>query len=265
MLSAVVITQNEERNIGRCLKSLQGVADEVVVVDSGSTDATKAICDRYGVRWEHHDWEGYAEQKNFANQLAQGDWILSIDADEALSPRLRQQLLDLKQQGFADGVVYRVKRLTNYCGSWIHHCGWYPDAKVRLWKAGMAQWEGSIHETLCYAADMQVVTLMGDLEHYSYYSIEDHARRQPRYYLLDAQKAYDRGQRTCRWGAMYHSLWTFVRDYLIRMGVLDGYAGYTVCRLNAHYTFMKYATLYELGQPKQNQVQEFEPETEQNH
>lgn len=144
-ISAVIITQNEERNIVRCLRSLQGIADEVVVVDSGSTDQTESLCRAAGARFISHPWESYSAQKNFADSQATQPWTLSLDADEALSPALRQSLLQLKQRGMDCGTAYAFNRLSNYCGSWIKHCGWYPDRKTRLWPTGAAEWDGVVH------------------------------------------------------------------------------------------------------------------------
>ena len=245
-LTAVIITGNEERNIERCLKSLQGVADEVVVVDSGSTDRTETICRQYGVRFVSHAWAGYSGQKNYANSLATHPWTLSLDADEALSPTLRDALMRLKQEGPAAGTVYSVNRLTNFCGHLIHHCGWYPDRKVRLWATGTAHWEGDIHEELRFEGTPQTAHLEGDLLHYSYYEIDDLARRQPRYYRLGAAEAHAQGRRAGMGAVVLKPLWTFVRDYLLRGGFRDGKAGYILCRMNAHYTFMKYTTLTEM-------------------
>lgn len=245
-ISAVIITQNEERNIERCLGSLRGVADEVVVVDSGSTDGTEAICLRHGARFVRHPWEGYSGQKNYADGLATHPWTLSIDADEALSDSLRRSLLRLKEGGLRADAVYAVDRLTNFCGHWIHHCGWYPDRKVRLWPTGTARWEGDIHEEVVFAGTPQTVALQGDLLHYSYYEIDDLARRQPRYYRLGAEAAFAAGRRPGMGAVVLKPLWTFVRDYVVRGGFRDGKAGYVLCRMNAHYTFMKYATLREM-------------------
>ena len=245
-LSAVIITQNEERNISRCLNSLQGVADEVVVVDSGSTDATKEICLSHGTRFTHHDWQGYSGQKNYADTLATCEWIFSIDADEALSEPLRRSIIQLKAQGLKDGTVYRVNRLTNFCGQWIHHCGWYPDAKVRIWRKGAAHWEGTIHEQLKFTSPVRIVQLKGDLLHYSYYTLDELTSRQAKYYKLAAQEAFQKGKRCSGASLFFKPLWSFLRDYIFNGGFLDGTAGYTVCRMKAHYTFMKYATLQEM-------------------
>ena len=244
-LSAVIITLNEERNIGRCIDSLQGVADEIVVVDSGSTDKTEHICKEKGVIFQHHDWAGFSGQKNYAETLATGDWILSIDADEALSPALQAEVMKLKLMPPKD-QVYRLKRLTNFCGSWIRHCGWYPDAKIRIWPRGKARWTGTIHETIEFDSTPSITTLKGDLLHYSYYNIDELSTRQPKYYTLGAQESLTKGKRCSATALMARTTWTFLRDYVIKGGFLDGYAGYVVCKMNAHYTFMKYATLREL-------------------
>ena len=254
-LSAVIIAHNEERNIERCLKSLQGVADEVVVVDSGSTDGTLEICRRCGVSPVSHEWEGYAEQKNYANRLATGDWLLSLDADEALSDELRASLMAMKQTGMERGAVYEVARLTYFGGRWVRHCGWYPDARVRLWQRGTAHWEGSVHEQLLFEAPVRTLRLKGDLLHYSYYSLSELAERQPKYYRLAAEEAYAQGRRAGAGAVVLKPAWTFLRDYLLRGGFLDGTTGYVVCRMNAHYTFMKYATLREkLGKVKSKRM-----------
>lgn len=246
-LSAVIIAHNEERNIERCIKSLHGVADEIVVVDSGSTDETMEICHRCGVTPVSHEWEGYAQQKNFANGRATGDWILSLDADEALSDELRSCLVALKQAGPDSGAVYELARLTNFGGRWVRHCGWYPDARVRMWKRGNAHWEGSVHEQLVFDLPVRTLRLKGDLLHYSYYSLAELAERQPKYYRLAAEEAYAQGRRAGAAAMVLKPVWTFVRDYFLRGGLLDGATGYVVCRMNAHYTFMKYATLREMS------------------
>ncbi len=244
-ITAVIITKNEERNIGRCLESLQGVADEVVVVDSGSTDQTEAICREHGARFVHHDWEGYSAQKNYANSLATHPWLLSIDADEALSPTLRESLLKVKADGPDRGAVYSFNRLTNYCGRWIHHCGWYPDSCTRLWHKGMASWDGIIHETLTYSRQPTHVHLAGDLYHYSYYSVADHLQRMTHYAPLTAEKAFRQGKRCSLAGVALRPAWTFFKCYILKGGILDGSAGYTVSRMSAYNTFLKYTLLRE--------------------
>lgn len=245
-ISVVIITQNEEHNIGRCIKSLDGIADEVVVVDSGSKDATEAICNRLGARFVHHDWAGFAEQKNYADALATHEWILSIDADEALSDKLRYSLEQLKSEGADTGTVYSFNRLNNYCGTWIRHCGWYPDEKVRMWHKDVCRWDGMVHEELRYAQPVKRKHLDGDLLHYTYSSVADHAARQVKYATLAAEKAHQQGKKCGFCSLWAKPAWTFLRNYLFKGGFLDGRAGFTVCKMSAFYTFVKYARLKEL-------------------
>ena len=252
-ITAVIITQDEERNIGRCLQSLCGVVDGVVVVDSGSTDATEEICRGFGergelaVRFVHHDWVGYSAQKNYANGLVDDGWILSIDADEALSDGLRASLLKLKSEPAMDGEAYRFPRLNNYCGHWLRHGGWYPDEAVRLWRAGAAEWEGLVHETLRWRAPVVTRKLEGDLLHYTYYGVDEHARRTAKYAPMAAEKAYENGKR-CGWGSIvFRPAWTFLSSYVLKLGFLDGGAGFVASRISAHYTLLKYARLRELS------------------
>lgn len=247
-ISAVIITHNEERNIRRCLDSLQGIADETVVVDSGSTDGTEKICAEYGVKFVHQDWLGYSGQKNFANSLASNDWILSIDADEQLSEALKNSILELKSQQIPDNKAFSLSRLTNYCGHWIHHCGWYPDRKIRLWNRKAGKWQGEIHETIEFTEDVDIQQLKGDLNHYSYYSIEDHIHQADKFTTLTAAEAFKKGKR-CNsiWKLRVKAAWKFIHDYFFALGLLDGYYGYVVCKISAFATFMKYSKLHELS------------------
>ncbi len=245
-ISAVIITLNEERNIARCLQSLQGIADEIVVVDSGSTDQTQKICLQHGARLHQHTWENYSAQKNYANTLASHPWILSIDADEALSNTLRESIIHLKTNGLKPNTLYSFNRLTNYCGHWIHHCGWYPDPCTRLFHKETAHWDGIIHETLQHPPNIQRQHLTGDLLHYSYHSVADHLQRMTRYAPLNAQKAYAENKRPTFAGILLRTAWTFARTYLLKRGILDGTAGYTLCRMSALSTFLKYTILREL-------------------
>lgn len=245
-LSAVIITQNEERNIGRCIDSLSGIADEIIVVDSGSSDQTEQICVQKGVCFQYHPWQGFAEQKNYAATLATGHWILSIDADEALSPQLRDAIAQVKEGHYPDDVCFSFNRLSNYCGHWIRHCGWYPDTKIRIWKNGTAHWDGLVHEEIRTQAS-STIHLSGDLLHYTYYSIADHAARQVKYATLAAQKAHQQGKKCSPCDLWVKPLWNFLRNYIFKGGFIDGQAGFIVCRMSAFYTFVKYANLKELN------------------
>lgn len=237
-LSAVIIAFQEEHNIGRCLASLAGVADEVIVVDSGSTDRTAEIARAHGARLVLHAWEGYSAQKNFANSLAVSDFVLSIDADEALSEGLSASLHALKA-GRISGDAFRLSRLTNYCGAWIRHSGWYPDARVRVWRRGMGHWEGLIHEVVQVQTDT-IGHLPGDLLHYSYYTLHDHLRQLTHFTEIMARDYVQRGKKASLFKIIFSPLFKFVQSYFLQLGFLDGYHGFVVCAVSAFATFAKY-------------------------
>ena len=168
-ISCVVITYNEEKNIERCIKSVEGVVDDIVVVDSFSTDRTKEICTELNVRFVEHAFEGHIGQKNYAITLAKHPHILSLDADEALSEKLKDSIEEVKQNWRSDG--YYFNRLTNYCGKWIEHCGWYPDKKLRLWDSRLGEWTGiNPHDRYEMKDEAKLQFINGDLLHYSYYT-----------------------------------------------------------------------------------------------
>lgn len=239
-LTAVIITYNEERNIARCLQSIHTIADEVVVVDSLSTDRTQEICGQFGVRFVSHPWEGYAPQKNYAHTLASHDLILSMDADEALSEELIASIAEVKKQD-VEHKVFSMNRLMNYCGTWIHHGGWYPETKIRIFDRRYAEWENlKVHEVLKYPADFQVVHLKGDILHYSYYTVEEHQRQFDKFATLWAEGAYERGKKVTMARAYLHAFWRFVRDYIFKAGFLDGRYGWIIAKINADNVLQKY-------------------------
>jgi glycosyltransferase involved in cell wall biosynthesis len=245
--SVVIITFNEERNIGRCIASVKDLAGEVVVVDSGSADATRNIASEAGARVVVREWTNYSEQKNFANDLAQGAYILSLDADEVLTPELAASISEALATG-ATGA-YRCNRLTNYCGTWVRHGGWYPDAKVRLFPKGMARWEGEhVHEVLRLDEGLPITQLNGDLLHYSIESIADHRERIARYSKLQARKLMAKGRRPGAMERYFSPAFRFVQGYLFRGGFLDGAAGFHIARLSAWAVHRKYAELDQLLQ-----------------
>ena len=244
-LSAVIITFNEERNIGRCLDSLAGVADEIVVVDSFSTDRTEAICREKGARFVQHPFGGHIEQKNYALSQAAHDWVLSLDADEALSDDLRQSVLAVKDHWQAEG--YAMNRLTNYCGQWIRHSGWYPDRKLRLFDRRLAQWGGqNPHDKIEMTPGARQLRLRGDLLHYSYYTEEEHYSRARKYADIAAKAMYARGRRARWWNLALSPAVKWLRNYVFKRGFLDGRAGWTICRISALETGWKYRALREL-------------------
>ncbi|MBK6933488.1 MAG: glycosyltransferase family 2 protein [Saprospirales bacterium] len=244
-LSAVIITYNEERNIGRCLDSLSGVADEVLVVDSFSTDQTAAICREKGARFLQHAFEGHIEQKNFALEQACYTWVLSLDADEALSDPLRESIRTVKAGWRFDG--YRMNRRTNYCGQWINHSGWYPDRKLRLFDRRLGRWGGTNpHDRVEMQPGCSTALLAGDLLHYSYYSVDEHYSRARKYAGIAARAMHSKGKKAFWWNLFLNPLAKFVRNYAFRRGFLDGQAGWTICRITALETYWKYRALRQL-------------------
>lgn len=241
-LSAVIITYNEERNIGRCLESLAGVAEDMVVVDSFSTDATEAICREQGARFVQHPFSGHIEQKNYALEQAQYPHVLCLDADEALSAELRASILAAKANWSSDGYI--MNRRTNYCGQWIRHSGWYPDRKLRLFDRRLGRWGGqNPHDKVELQTGSTTSQLQGDLLHYSYYSVAEHLERAQKYAGIAAQAMHARGKRASWLNLMFNPAFKFMRNYLLRRGFLDGRAGWTICRIAALETYWKYREL----------------------
>ena len=251
-LSAVIIAFNEEQNLGRCLDSLASVADEVVVVDSGSTDRTVFIAELKGARVLVHPFEGHIEQKNWAARQATGSWVLSLDADEALSPELTESIAAWKQsQGQADAVAFTMNRLTSYCGQWVHHGGWYPDTKLRLWKAGCAEWTGeNPHDRLALTASGQTDHLKGDLLHFSYDSPADHLR-QIAYFSDIAAGAYTGpGWLAAPLVRPLKAAFQWTKNLWVRGGWRDGHTGWTIARMSAFATAEKYRKIWSLNRMK---------------
>ncbi len=243
-ISAVIITYNEETNIKRCLESVATVADEILIIDSFSTDQTTTICREFGCRVIQRPWEGYSRTKNFGNQSAQYDFILSIDADEVLSPRLITSLLAHKPslQG-----AYSMNRLTNYCGKWIHHCGWYPDPKVRLFNRQEAHWVGEyVHEYLQFNRPVATVHLAGDLWHYSFNSFQDHLQRVNQYSELAAQELVALGKENLLPKMLFSPMLKFFKIYLVQRGFLDGFYGFSIASISAFDIFIRYAKAIQL-------------------
>lgn len=246
-ISVTIITLNEERNIERCILSVQDVADEIIVLDSFSTDQTKAICEQYNVRFEERKWEGYTNAKNYLNSLAQFDYILSLDADEALDDELKNEILILKPLN--EPEIYSVNRLTNYCGKWIKHSGWYPDIKVRLFPKNGSYWSGEfVHEELVFPANIPVKQLNGHLEHYSYYSFKDHRERADKYSTLTAMKMYKQGKKASIFKPFLSGIMRFVKMYFIQKGFLDGKMGFKIAQISCQSNVFKYKELRRLTQ-----------------
>jgi len=252
-LSVVIITFNEERNIGRCLESVQDIADEIIVSDSFSTDRTEEICKEFSAKFYKKKWEGYSKQKNNANSLASNNLVFSIDADEALSEELKKSIAKIKLSAKSN-AAFKVNRLTNYCGNWIHHCGWYPDTKLRIWFKDEGKWEGELHEKLVFGSEPQTTTLAGDLLHYSYYTLEDHYKQVEKFTSIAAQDYFDRNKKVTLIKLWLSPVVKFVRDYFLKLGFLDGKSGFRICYISAGATYLKYKKLRVLNQRSRIQI-----------
>ncbi len=242
-LSVIIITKNEIQNIRACLESVSW-ADEVIVVDSGSEDGTPDVCRALGARVYVHDWPGFGIQKNRALAYAQHDWVLSLDADERVTAEVRTEIESAIN---ADKDGYYLPRLSQFCGRFIHHCGWYPDYVLRLFKRTKARFtEDIVHEQVL----LQGLSgfLKAPLLHYTYLDATDVERKTVQYATAGAQQSYLRGKRAHIWDAPLRGAWAFIRTLLLRAGFLDGIAGYRIACMNGRTTYLKYRILRSLAQ-----------------
>ncbi len=237
-ITATIITLNEERHIARSIESLR-CCDEILVVDSGSVDRTTALASKLGARVVESPWPGYAAQKNFAAEQARHDWILSIDADEALSESLEGEIWNLKKKG-PGYDAYTMPRLAQYLGRWILHCGWYPDRKVRLYHRAKANWTGNfVHESV--EVNGRIGHLESNLLHFTCDSLSEHLKTMDRYTTLAAEELVSRKQKILLRNMILDPAWTFTKTYFIQRGFQDGLEGLTIAYMAALYTFLKYA------------------------
>jgi glycosyltransferase involved in cell wall biosynthesis len=251
-LSVVIITYNEEKKIGRCLESVLEIADEIIVVDSFSTDSTKAICALYPVRFIGRQFHGYIEQKQFAFEQISHEYALSLDADEYLSKELIESIKKVKQNFFPkDGYI--VDRFNNYCGQWIKHGDYYPDRKLRLWKKGTGNWGGeNPHDKVLMNAGTTTSRLEGKLLHFSFATLEEHFAKMNKFSSVAAENLYKKGKGKNYFKLIFSPIWSFVNGYIFKLGFLDGAAGFTIARVNVWYTYMKYVKLIRLHQKQNN-------------
>ncbi len=246
-VSAVIITFNEEKNIDRCLSSIQGIADEIIVVDSFSKDATKQICEKYNVRFIEHAFEGYIQQKNWAKDQATYNFILSLDADEALDNELKESVLKAKSNWEFDS--YKMNRLTNYCGKWIRHSGWYPDTKLRLFDRRKGKWGGSNpHDRYIPVKGSKVGYLKGDILHYSFYTGEEHLKQIDKFSDISSKALFEKGKKSSRLKVLYKPIARFIKSYILRRGFLDGKAGFDIARFSGYANYLKYTKLLKMQQ-----------------
>jgi glycosyltransferase involved in cell wall biosynthesis len=246
-LSFCLITRNEEHNLPRCLQSCLGLAEEILVVDSGSTDGTELVAREFGARFERQPWLGYVGQKNKALSLATHEWVFSLDADEELSPELQAEVRLLKgAERPAELSGYSMPRCVFYEGRWIRHGDWYPDRLVRLFRRSRAQFAGGkVHERLDLAG--RVVPLRGELRHYSFRDAADHWERCQAYAQLWAETQHEAGKTAGPLAPSVRGAFRWLRGYLLRLGFLDGRHGWQIACLNAREVALKYRLLRRLG------------------
>lgn len=248
-IAVCLITLNEEANLDRCLRSCSDLADEIVVVDAGSTDATERIAREFGARWHVEPWRGFVAQKNLALSLADRPWVLSLDADEELSPGLRSEIRQVKAAGPGPATVgFSMPRCVWYEDRWIRHGDWYPDRLVRLFRRSCGRFEGGkVHERLEVTGG-KIVPLRHDLYHYSFRDPADHWARCERYARLWAETHFEAGRGVWRGSWYAHAVFRWLRGYVLRMGFLDGRLGWRIAETNARETALKYRLLWEMRQ-----------------
>lgn len=248
MISAVIITLNEEEIIADCLKALSEVVDDIVVIDAFSKDKTVEICQQFGANVIQKEWVNFSFNKNFGNKQAKNDWILSIDADEILSQELIETLKRIKP---VEEKVYVLDRIANYNGKWIKHSGWYPDWKERLFNRNDVQWQGDfVHETLRIPTHFEKIQLQGKLFHYPYKDAEEHLEHVERYARLAAENLLNKGRKFNVFMLWVSPIARFIRTFFIKKGILDGKEGWIISKRNMHMVRLKYKVLRALNHKK---------------
>jgi glycosyltransferase involved in cell wall biosynthesis len=246
-LSVILITRNEEANLADCLASLEGIAQQIVVVDTNSTDLTLQIAKNHGaVIAQPADWPGFGPQKNRALELATGEWVLSLDADERLSPALRSEILTAINHP-AQVDCFAIPRLSWYCGRFIRHSGWSPDYVDRLFKRGTARFSDDlVHERL--VPNGRVAKLENPMLHFSFMNFSQVLQKIDRYSTASAEQAFSKGKKSSPLKAVLHGIWAFIRTYFIRLGFLDGPQGFALAISNGQGTYYRYMKLWQLHQ-----------------
>lgn len=248
MISVIIITKNEAAHIGRCLASVSW-ADEIIVIDSGSTDDTVSICESYGAKVFEMDWPGFGPQKQRALDRAQFDWVLSIDADEYVDPLLKEAIQSAIVRNNADG--YQIPRLSSYCGRNIHHAGWWPDYVLRLFKREKGRFTADVvHETI--QVDGTIQKLSSPLFHEAFINPEEVLIKVNQYSSLGAQKLFANGKKASLATALFKAIWTFFRCYFLQRGFLDGPEGLMLAISNAEGSYYKYLKLRQLIKDKKS-------------
>ena len=239
-LTATLISYNEELDLPRALASIAEIADEIILVDSGSTDRTCEIARTFGARVYTHKLDGLAEQKNYAASFSSNEWILSIDCDEEVSPELRSSMLAWKQRT-PEKNGYDFALMTNYLGGWIRHSGWYPDHKLRLYRRDKGKFVSALHEGV--QVEGPAGRLDGHLLHYTVRSLDEHMAKLDVLSTMAAEDMFARGRKNWRAAMIFAPPWTIVQRLVFQLGVLDGRRGWLIALLSANYIYLKYRKL----------------------
>lgn len=245
LISAILIVKNEEQHLVACLDTIKDWVSEIIILDSGSTDGTLKIAESYQAKvYQNTDWQGFGIQRQRAQRLASGIWCLWLDADERVTPELRQEIESVIAKP-ADNMGYSIPRLNWYFGRYIRHCGWYPKPVLRLYPRALTTYNDSyVHEKVIIPQEMTVKRLKGDLIHYPYKNLRHHVSKSSGYAHDWALAKYQKGKRTTLINAFLHSLARFCRMYFLQLGFLDGYPGFLLSIMSGYYTFLKYAELW---------------------
>jgi len=238
-ISVCIISFNEEKKIEDCLQSVKDIADEIIVVDSNSTDDTVAIARKYTDKIILQKFLGFIEQKNFAREQAENDWVLSLDCDERLSPELQKAIISIKDS-IDDADAYQMSRKTFYVYRWLNHC-WYPDLKIRLFNRNTAHWGGTNPHDHIVTAGSNIKRLNGDIYHYSFDSISEHLKTIDKFTEIGADELIRKNKSFNIFSPLTHASWTFIKLYFIKLGFLDGFAGLVVSLLSYMHVFIKYS------------------------
>jgi hypothetical protein len=241
-LTVILIAYNEERDLPRALASLQGVADEIVVVDSGSTDRTCEAARKFSAHVFTRKLDSLGSQKNYAASLASNEWVLSLDCDEELSPELRDSILEWKGQTPVE-AGYDFSRMSNYLGGWIRHSGWYPEYKLRLYRRDRGKFVGVPHDGVELDGDPPVGRLNGHLYHYTIRSFAEHKAKIDAFSNMAAEDMFAQGRRSWRAAMIVAPPWTFVQRLVFQLGVLDGRRGWLIAWMSAKYIYTKFRKL----------------------
>ncbi|MDD4149951.1 MAG: glycosyltransferase family 2 protein [Bacteroidales bacterium] len=237
-LSVVIITKNEAKNIAKCLLSVKDISSDIILIDSGSNDDTELICKEFPVKFIQNTFLDYSSQKNYGNQFAKNNYILSIDADEILSKELLQSINEICFNN-NDNKAYTFNRLNHHCGKPIKYGGWYPDKKLRIWNKQFGQWQGEIHEKIVFKENPQLTHLSGDLLHFTYNSKEEHLAQATKFSKLNAKSDFRKGKKTNILLAYLSSIMRFIVVFFFKFGLLDGKIGFFIAKTTAHATFLR--------------------------